>query len=130
VSRIYLQIFVRIYELSNKGEIQLPLELEFIKKIQEGESIEKTEISAQDILHIDDHFVYSLLNKWSRDGNDKILSDLSNRILNRRLLKIREDIPDSYNSLLEILLIMINMTEILIIRNNNTMNISFFRFHI
>jgi HD superfamily phosphohydrolase len=93
---------VRVSELSKKGDLDLPPELEFIKRMQEGETIERTKVSPEDILPIDDHYIYSLLSKWSRDGPDRILSDFSNRIINRKLLKTSDDLPNSYNSLLEI----------------------------
>jgi uncharacterized protein len=102
VERILKQIFLRVAELSHKEKFKLPPELEFIRKMQGGESIEKTMVGPKDILPIDDHYIYSLLGKWSRDDIDKTLCDLSSRIQNRKLLKTREDIPNNYNSLLEI----------------------------
>lgn len=98
VERILKQIFVRAGELSNRGEIRLPTELNFLTELSKGETEERAIMSSKDVLPLDDHQIYTLLSKWSRDDSDTILSDLSSRIINRKLLKTTGGINDSFKA--------------------------------
>jgi len=90
VEKLIEGIFERIKELSSEkknGCFKPPRELEFIQRMEPKEG-SKNIICAEDILPLDDHYIYSLLLQWSKDsGVDPILYDFSRRILQRKLFK-------------------------------------------
>lgn len=74
-------LFKRVKILSESSQFQLPEELMFMKREQ---------ITKNDIFCLDDHYVYSLLLKWSQGHYDYIVNNLSKRIINRNLFKAIE----------------------------------------
>jgi HD superfamily phosphohydrolase len=81
------KIFTRVNDLAKDGRLAIPYELEFIERRIKGRSPNKRMISPDDLLLLDDHSIYSLLLRWSKDNNDSVLTDLSKRIIQRKLLK-------------------------------------------
>lgn len=59
--------------------------------------LEKKELTVEQYLGLDDHVMLYHFHKW-KDHEDKILSDLCNRFLNRRLFKsvLLEEYPEGY----------------------------------
>jgi uncharacterized protein len=86
------KVFGRVKILSDENKIRLPPELQFMKR---------NEIIPQDLLPLDDHLMYTLLNKWSRNSEDEILTDLSKRMINRKLLKSVDYTLEGHNLLFE-----------------------------
>ncbi len=69
----------------------MPHELQFL---EDGE-----ECQADQILAMDDHFLYSMLARWQKSG-DHVLSDVCNRLMNRNLLKsidLTDDLFHAYH---------------------------------
>jgi len=75
-------LFKRVKNISEEGKMELPSELQFLN--------DDRKFSFSDLFDLDDNFIYSLLLKWSKDAKDKIVSDLSRRIVNRDLFKAIE----------------------------------------
>lgn len=74
-------LFKRIKYLNQNNKLDLPLELQFMGG--------KTSMPP-DLFYMDDNFIYSLILKYSKFEDDKILQDLSKRIINRKLFKVIE----------------------------------------
>lgn len=72
------KIFIRIKELPEKYQNLLPEELNFIR--------DNSSLTVDVLRNLDDHMIYSFLNKWTR-ADDDVISDFSKGILNRQLLK-------------------------------------------
>lgn len=83
VEALFKLIVKRIKELGNKMT-DLPIELEFLRAT-DNEQLQK--FSKDNLLPLDDNYIYHQLYKWSVSSNDKILKDLCDRIINRNLLK-------------------------------------------
>lgn len=76
---LFRNVIKRVKFLDDK--VEMPPELGFITA--------KRKPSAQDILQLDDNLMYTQFFRWSK-SDDKILSELCNRIINRNLLKAIE----------------------------------------
>ena len=83
VEALFKLVVKRIKELGDKMT-DLPMELEFLRATN-NEQFKK--FSKDNLLPLDDNYIYYQFYKWSVTSNDKILKDLCDRIINRKLLK-------------------------------------------
>ncbi len=86
--QLLIKVFERVkYLIANNIEVYLSEELSFFMKNKQYKN-EQTKIILDKFSSIDDNDIYSLLKVWIY-SKDKILSNLSHRLLNRDLLKIK-----------------------------------------
>ncbi len=99
VERLIDRIFVRMSDLSKNDRLKAQPELDLIKK--SGTIFKKDTLTPYNLLYLDDHCVYALLLRWSKDSNDKIVTDLCRRVIERRLLKSIDYTSDEMEIFLE-----------------------------
>jgi HD superfamily phosphohydrolase len=85
-------VFNRVKELADAERMELPEELNFVRKRRSGKKLVSS-VDLDKIISFDDTTAYALVQKWSKHSRDKILKDLSRRVLQRDLFKSIE-----YNS--------------------------------
>ena len=81
VECIISKTFSRVSDLAKEDKLTIPAELEFIERgVKDRATFNRQAMRPDDLLLLDDHSIYSLLLKWSKNNDDSVLNDLSTRI--------------------------------------------------
>ena len=83
---VLISLLNRAATLAKNGKLETPSKDSFFGRILRAESI--SEISIRDYLDFDDHTLWFTMKVWA-EGSDTILSDLSRRLLTRKLFKLK-----------------------------------------
>lgn len=81
-SLMFKNLFLRAAQLTSRG-IPFPCVDPHMLIVFKGEPL-----GVQEYVQLDDNIIWTQVKLWARDGNDRILSDLSRRLLNRSFYKV------------------------------------------